>query len=178
MATATYRQMTGPDGLLARRASFTGNSMAAEWCEQSKDGYPFLRYGTTGRLAGDDLERFYDDRQSAYATGQRFYVVWSYHTPIAWAVGESHAYIAAQSFSVTTSKQQNYVRAWLNHRHPAPDTVSESVPPTPEYLAERERLFGCKHTEWRWLDCEDCSESGVICDVKVCVACGESVVGR
>ena len=36
----------------------------------------------------------------------------------------------------------------------------------------------CQHAEWRWLDCEDCSESGIICDVKVCVACGESVLGR
>ena len=117
MSIATYQDMTGPDGYLAHRANFTGHSMSAEWATRAEgDGYPFLKYHTTGRLAGDDLERFYDDRQTAYQTGEPLYIVYSYHTPIAWVVGYGKpAYIVSQSFSVTTSKGQNYVRAWINH---------------------------------------------------------------
>lgn len=59
----------------------------------------------SGRLSGDDLERFYAD------CGSIRYVVMSYATPIAWYVTPSATikggwYKVAQKFSVTTTKHQ------------------------------------------------------------------------
>jgi hypothetical protein len=126
--------MTGPDGLLANRKPFQGNSMSAHTMQH--DGY--LPY-STGRLWHEEAEKFWETRERARAVRLPLYVVYSYVTPIAWAVEYEPAYCTPQSFSVTTSKGQNYVRAWINHRYPV---EIKYVPPTPEYLAERERIFG------------------------------------
>lgn len=32
----------------------------------------------------------------------------------------------------------------------------------------------CKHSEYRWLDCEDCRDSGETCEELICVDCGAS----
>ena len=56
-----------------------------------------------GYLTGADCERYYADQNSMD------YVIYSYHTPIAWHTLEGW-YIVAQKFSVTTSKHQNLVR--------------------------------------------------------------------
>lgn len=129
MTIATYRDMTGPNGLLATRVDFTGNSMSAiTFTGISPWGH--------GRLDADE-RREYDTfcdfiERNHHLSG---YVVRSYGTPIAWAVDGEPAYIVGQRFSVTTSKGQNYVRAWINHYY-GPDTVSGFA----LYRSERQRL--------------------------------------
>jgi len=29
----------------------------------------------------------------------------------------------------------------------------------------------CEHTQWRWLDCDECDT----CEIRVCVACGADI---
>lgn len=130
MSNATYRDMTGPNGLLANRQEFVGNSIRAEWTTMCP---------VPGRLDREEYRRLYQKWLWACDTGRKMYVVYSYATPIAWAIDGAYAYCTSQRFSVTTSKGQGYVRAWINHHH---DTVSQGVPPTPEYLAEKARIFG------------------------------------
>ena len=55
----------------------------------------------SGRLTGDELERYFD----AVDAGFR-YVVTSYDTPIAWVTNDGEVYTVARKFSVTTSKHQ------------------------------------------------------------------------
>ena len=106
MGKASYGDMTGPNGLLANRAPFQGNSLSAEWTTFRP---------AAGRL--DDLEFsiLAEDWYRACAANKRMYVVYSYSTPIAWALDGECAYCAEQKFSVTTSKGQTYVRAWINY---------------------------------------------------------------
>lgn len=54
----------------------------------------------SGRLSGDDLDKFREDPRSIR------YVVYSYNTPIAWVMADGEVYRVAQKFSVTTSKHQ------------------------------------------------------------------------
>ena len=71
-------------------------------------------------LAPYDMGRLDDEGRIAYKgmadyaarTHQAFYVVYSYATPVAWAVGD-YVYHVEQKFSVTTSKQQSYFRVAL-----------------------------------------------------------------
>jgi hypothetical protein len=130
MATATYRQMTGPNGLIANRKPFTGNSIRAEWTWSCP---------SAGRLDPEEHDRLRSDWGYACARELPLYVVYSYATPIAWAIGDDAAYCTPQRFSVTTSKGQGYIRAWINaNADAAPDTVSGSG--YAAYRAERERL--------------------------------------
>ena len=76
MSTATYSDIGGPDGHLANRRPFEGNSMRA-WYESD---------GT--------------------------YSVYSYRTRIA-GVGLEVPWVAAEKYSVTTSRHQNLCRVWL-----------------------------------------------------------------
>ena len=55
----------------------------------------------SGRLTGDELERYFD----AVDAGFR-YVVTSYDTPIAWVTNDGEVYRVARKFSATTSKHQ------------------------------------------------------------------------
>jgi len=57
-----------------------------------------------GRLSGADCEKYYEDRRVID------FVVYSYHTPIAWHREGLGWYIVGQKFSQTTSKHQNLVR--------------------------------------------------------------------
>lgn len=105
MSNATYRDMTGPNGLLANRQPFTGNSLWAEWTTFCP---------SAGRLYGSQHDKLHNAWKWAVDTGRRMYVVYSYNTPIAWAIDGEYAYCTPQRFSVTTSKGQGYIRAWIN----------------------------------------------------------------
>lgn len=63
----------------------------------------------TGRLYGDDLERFLAVCANPNNIDDMPYVVFSYGTPIAWYHGGEWN-LATAKFSVTTSKHQNIVR--------------------------------------------------------------------
>ena len=129
MSKASYRDMTGPTGLLANRQPFTGNSLRAEWTSMCP---------SAGRLDPAEHDRLHSDWQRAVDTARLMYVVYSYATPIAWAIAGEEAYCTPQRFSVTTSKGQGYVRAWINHGR---DTVSQDRGWGYEaYRAERIRL--------------------------------------
>ena len=128
MSTATYRDMTGPNGLLANRHAFTGNSLRAEWTTMRP---------AAGRLDPEEHDRLHNDWKWAVDLGLSMYVVYSYATPIAWAIEGKPAYCTPQRFSRTTSKGQGYVRAWINYEHC--DTVSHGQG-FAAYRAERERL--------------------------------------
>ncbi len=60
-----------------------------------------------GYLRGADLDRFEADRDRIT------YIVRSYLTPIAWVTEDGTVHNVAQKFSVTTSRHQSEVRAWL-----------------------------------------------------------------
>jgi len=36
----------------------------------------------------------------------------------------------------------------------------------------------CVHTEYRWLDCADCEDKGITCELQVCVDCGERITNE
>ena len=74
------------------------------------------------------------------AKGREMYVVYSYDTPIAWGLVDGPAYCTPQRFSVTTSKGQGYVRAWINARYPQAEAADLTGPGYAAYRAERERL--------------------------------------
>ena len=135
---ATYREMTGPDGLIAHRAKFTGNSLSASWHIGRNAELPYAP--GTGRLDPEEARAYTMACDLAERSNRRLYVVMSYWTPIAWAFEGEPAYCTPQRFSVTTSKGQGYVRAWINHYYPESDTVSG--PGWDLYRAERERIFG------------------------------------
>lgn len=137
MSNATYREMTGPHGLIALNKSFTGNSLSARWLRPGE-------WPGRGHLNAVEAQRLEFDYQTANDMGTGMYVVYSYATPIAWAIQNTRsfsplpAYCVEQRFSVTTSKGQGYVRAWINHRYESlPAHVSGGYA---TYRAERERL--------------------------------------
>ncbi len=107
--TVSYRDMKGPKGLLAQRAEFTGNSMRAEWTSMCP---------RSARLNDTEYDLLYGEWLRSVRLEQRMYVVYSYDTPIAWAIGDEPAYVVEEKFSVTTSKGQGYVRAWINRNVP------------------------------------------------------------
>lgn len=148
MSKATYRDMTGPNGLLANHRPFEGNSMSARWLAPGE-------WPGRGRLDVVEAGRLELDYQTANDMNAGMYVVYSYSTPIAWAIqnvnGFDHlpAYCVAQRFSVTTSKGQGYVRAWINAHAgrfdvSVPRDAASQTPGWDAYRAERERIFGVK----------------------------------
>lgn len=97
---------------LAHRQAFTGNSMSARWHWRG-DFSP-----QHGRLYEDEIVKL-EQAWKELTESQGLYVVYSYATPIAWAVGVRsnlgitiycNSYLVEQKFSVTTSKGQGYVR--------------------------------------------------------------------
>ena len=106
MTTSNYRQISGPNGHLAHREAFSGSSMRAEWS--------FMK-PLYGRLSESEYQTMRLDWKDAQDFQMPLYVVYSYDTPIAWTMEGKPAHIVDQRFSVTTSKQQGYVRAWINH---------------------------------------------------------------
>ncbi len=108
MANANYRTIPA---LLEKRASFTGNSMSARWFHQHD-----LMHGhiERGRLDADEASVLFQAEEWALRAGVDLFVVYSYGTPIAWALDASGpAYVTDQRFSSTTSRQQNLARAHL-----------------------------------------------------------------
>ena len=67
---------------------------------------------SVGRLDPDERVAYMRMADYAERTHQAFYVVYSYVTPVAWAVGD-FVYHVEQRFSVTTSKQQGKFRVAL-----------------------------------------------------------------
>lgn len=88
---------------LAMREEFDGNSMRARY-ERT--------YLFTGRLPRVDTGWIQREMQEAHDAGIPFYVVYSYDTPIAWAWGRNVC-IPDVHYSMTTTKQQTIVRAYL-----------------------------------------------------------------
>lgn len=97
---ANYRTISGPDGLLANLVPFTGNSMAGH-------RYNSPENTNTPPASGGRLPREYSVPATAV------YVVFSYATPLGWVDADGTVTIPDERYSVTTSKQQGYVRAWL-----------------------------------------------------------------
>lgn len=104
MSKVSYDAMTGEHGLLARRVAFVGNSLSARIVEPNT-------FISVGMLDDVEANLFHEWLQNIDREG---YVVFSYRTPIAWGYRDSEVYCTPQRFSVTTSKGQGYVRAWVN----------------------------------------------------------------
>lgn len=89
---ASYRDIGGPDGHLAARRPFVGNSMSA---------ILMPIYGGEGRPG---------EREQV---GEQ-YIVSSYETVIAeWRSGEGARMVNDRYYSPTTSRHQNLCREWL-----------------------------------------------------------------
>lgn len=98
-----YRQAAGPDGHLANLRPFKTNSLEG-------------RVGTVstfGRAPRHDVIQYEDD---IAMRGGIIYTVISYATPIAWVCGNGTVRVPDTKYSVTTSKQQGYVCAWLGRK--------------------------------------------------------------
>jgi len=105
MAKVSYREARE---LLAKRETFVGNSMSARYHSTFCPDY--------GRLYSEEYARLRADFARSQELGVPLYVVYSYNTPIAWALPNELAYVVEQKFSVTTSKGQGYVRAYIDGR--------------------------------------------------------------
>lgn len=101
MAKLNYREIREA---LQERRPFQGNSMSAE--------YVGTEYVRTGAMPDHDYHYLKCDLHDARTQGIPFYVVRSYSTPIAWAYGNV-VRVPDVRYSVTTSKQQGYARAYL-----------------------------------------------------------------
>lgn len=102
MARLNYREISRA---LAYREPFQGNSMWAEYVPVGKRPW-------VGQLPNYDRDYLMADLHTAETQGLPFYVVYSYETPIAWAYGCT-VRVPEVKYSVTTSKQQTYARAYL-----------------------------------------------------------------
>jgi hypothetical protein len=105
MSKVSYREARE---LLANREAFTGNSMSAR--------YHSTFCPDSGRLDPEEYARLRDDFAKSQELGVPLYVVYSYNTPIAWALPAKPAYVVEQKFSSTTSRGQNHVRAYIDGR--------------------------------------------------------------
>lgn len=103
---ATYKNIRGNTGALAKREPFTGNSMRAEWTTMRP---------ASGRLSEAEFEILQLDWLHSISAHTPLYVVYSYDTPIAWAIKGESAYCTTEKFSVTTSKGQSVVRQWIDY---------------------------------------------------------------
>src|SRR5262245_36953851 len=94
------RTIGGPDGPLANLSPFTTHGSL-----HAVAGEHFA----TGRLPQEWARKYLAD---AASPGVRYTVV-SYATPIAWVTTDGAVVIPDESYSVTTSRHQGMVRAWL-----------------------------------------------------------------
>lgn len=106
--TETYLNIAGETGKLAKREPFKGNSLRAEWTTMR---------AASGLLSEAEFQTFEMDWQDAVDAAVPLYVVYSYDTPIAWAIEGQNAYCTPQKFSVTTSRGQSIVRQWIDHNN-------------------------------------------------------------
>jgi len=100
----SQREAAGPNGALANGRDFTASALKGE---RIPEGFPLYR--DSGRMPREDAELF---RTHARA-GRLAYVVSSYATPIGYVLTDGTRIIPDARYSVTTSKHQGYVRAWL-----------------------------------------------------------------
>ena len=105
MSVSTYNQILT---LIENREEFDGRSMSAK-----RYTYPF---NTIKKFNLSDVQKksllMYQSLSQMRDTD--LYVVYSYRTPIAWAVDGLHAHINEDKFSVTTGKHQSYVRRGID----------------------------------------------------------------
>lgn len=84
---------------IARHETFkTYGALSA--CRVEDANAQAIAFDYSGRLTGEDLKRFMQDRPNLA------YVVRSYATPIAWVTKRGEVYRVKQKFSVTTSQHQ------------------------------------------------------------------------
>lgn len=92
--TATYHDIGGPDGLLARLQEFQGNSMSARWhtLPSGTSAYTVYSYRTpiARYCPPEPTERETNDMFAEFSLNDTYY-------------------------SVTTANAQSLVRAWLGH---------------------------------------------------------------
>ena len=90
--------------LLADREEFESRTMSAK-----RHTYPFnnLKMFNLNEYEKQSLLMY---RSLAQFRDTSLYVVYSYRTPIAWAVDGLHAHLSAIKYSATTAKHQKYVR--------------------------------------------------------------------
>lgn len=69
MPNANYREIGGPDGLLARKRDFVGNSMSAEW---NGDFYEVFSYSTiiARYMNGHPNETWVSDEYYSHTTSR------------------------------------------------------------------------------------------------------------
>jgi hypothetical protein len=104
--TETYKNIAGETGKLAKRESFEGSSLRAAWTTMRP---------ASGRLSEAEFQTLRLDWLDAIDASLPMYVVYSYDTPIAWAMKGKNAYCTTEKFSKTTSKGQSVVRQWIDH---------------------------------------------------------------
>jgi hypothetical protein len=108
----SYRRITNKEArdFIAARAPFTANSLRGEV------NYGICLPAVIGRLNREEYDRLVTDADYAERMHRPLYVVYSYDTPIAWAVGDADGYMVSQRFSPTTSRHQGIVPA-INRTH-------------------------------------------------------------
>lgn len=109
MSKANYRQIGGPNGLLANLQAFEGNTMSADTNESAPMGLGYVT--PCGREYPETRDLFREHRDTVGLQ----YVVWSYGTVIAWVTADGRVVIPDDKHSVTTSRQQGLVRAWMGY---------------------------------------------------------------
>lgn len=108
MAKSNYAQIKG---LLDKRAEFQGNSLSAKWFFTHDLMHSEV---PRGLLDSEESSVLFEAEEWALRSGLHLYVVFSYATPIAWALDVSGpAYVTEQKWSVTTSKGQHLCRVHL-----------------------------------------------------------------
>jgi hypothetical protein len=113
VSNVPYSKIKGPFGRLARLEPFDhGGTMSADTNGSAPMGLGYVT--PAGREPADVKEAFRKDRDEVGL----IYVVWSYGTVIAWVTTGGNIVIPDAKYSVTTSKQQGMVRAWLGHDTP------------------------------------------------------------
>lgn len=109
MPVSTYSQMLT---LIENREEFEGRSMSAK-----RYTFPFntVKRFNLSELQSKSLQMY---QSLSLMRDTNLYVVYSYRTPIAWAVDGLHAHINNDKFSVTTGKHQSYVRRGIDRYIP------------------------------------------------------------
>ena len=102
----SYKDIKGKTGKLAKREPFKGNSLRAGWTRWLPN---------EGQLNNKEWAMLTRDWAEAADANLPLYVVYSYKTPIAWAIEGQNAYCTPQKFSSTTSKGQSIVRQWIDY---------------------------------------------------------------
>ena len=103
---ATYNNIQGNTGKLAKREPFTGNSLRAEWTTMRP---------ASGLLSEAEFQTLRLDWQDAVDAAVPLYVVYSYGTPIAWAMEGKSAYCVTEKISATTTRGQSAVRQYIDY---------------------------------------------------------------